>query len=273
MIKRILISLLRYVLHFRYIYNLVDFMGYQSRRAIKQYAEKKFIELLAPHGSAKVLHGPFKGMIYPQMHSVGSELTPKIIGSYESELHSVLESVCNKDYAQVVDIGAAEGYYAIGLALRIPGVKVNVFETNTRGIELCKHMAIANKVDDRIVFKGECDVNQLALLEFNQGHKGFVICDCEGCELEILDPKLIPQLAHCDLLVEVHDFTTTGLSSFEIINSRFLDTHKIRPINVKRRDPKYFIELEKFNELEISSVLSEQRVHSVGWMFIESISC
>ena len=32
-----------------------------------------------------VLHGPFRGMRYPEMRSVGSALFPKILGSYERE--------------------------------------------------------------------------------------------------------------------------------------------------------------------------------------------
>src|SRR6478672_6897407 len=65
-----------------------------------------------------VQHGPFKGMKYPGVNSVGSALIPKLLGSYERELHPLIDSICAGQYDQVVDIGCAEGYYAVGLAMR-----------------------------------------------------------------------------------------------------------------------------------------------------------
>jgi hypothetical protein len=123
------------------------------------------------------------------------------------------------------------------------------------------------------VFKGECNVTQLTLLEFNPNRKGLIICDCEGCELEVLNPTRIPQLTYCDLLVEIHDLSPSGPSSFEVMNSRFAETHTIAPINMKGRDPRHFPELETLNKLEVETVLSQRRLYSVGWMFLEARSC
>jgi len=180
---------------------------------------------------------------------------------------------CKQKYADVVNIGAGEGYYAVGLAMRMPGVRMYAFEMDQLAADSCKQMAAANHVDHQFVFKGECNVDQLVLLEFNPDRKGLIICDCEGCELEMLDPKRIPQLTYCDLLVEIHDLAPTGPSSFEIMNSRFAETHKIKPINMKSRDPKQFPELDKSNALEVETVLAQRRLFSVGWMFLESRSC
>src|SRR6516162_7464404 len=38
-----------------------------------------------------VRHGPFRGMKYTAEKSVGSVLVPKLLGSYERELHPLLE--------------------------------------------------------------------------------------------------------------------------------------------------------------------------------------
>jgi hypothetical protein len=271
--KKILIRFLRYLLHFSYIYKWVDSIAYQSHRAIKQYTEVKLQKLLAANGPAKILRGPFKDMMYPQSYTLQMEQAQKIIGSYESELHSVLDLACEQKYADVVNIGAGEGYYAVGLAMRMQDVTMYAFETDKQAAESCKQMAAANHVDHRFIFKGECNVDQLALLEFDSTHKGLIICDCEGCELEVLDPKRIPQLMYCDLLVEIHDLSPRGPSSFEVMNSRFVETHTITPINIKSRDPRHFPELEKLNELEVESVLSQRRLYSVGWIFLETRSC
>ena len=67
----------------------------------------KVIEDLFP--DLTVANGPFKGMRYAAAQSVGSALLPKLLGSYESELHGALEEMFVRKYTTVVDIGCAEG--------------------------------------------------------------------------------------------------------------------------------------------------------------------
>src|SRR5688500_985732 len=72
------------------------------------------------HGLS-VRRGPFHGMTYPESAvGLAEQLVPKLLGSYECELHGALEQVIQGDYEQVVDIGAADGYYAVGLARALP---------------------------------------------------------------------------------------------------------------------------------------------------------
>src|SRR4051812_14244715 len=65
-----------------------------------------------------VLSGPFAGMAYVRQ-AAGSCLAPKLIGCYEAELHGVVARILRTGYTQIVDIGCAEGYYAVGLARSI----------------------------------------------------------------------------------------------------------------------------------------------------------
>ena len=60
----------------------------------------------------KVIHGPFEGLQYPDARSSGSSLLPKLIGSYEHELHEIINDALGQSYTDLVDIGCAEGYYA-----------------------------------------------------------------------------------------------------------------------------------------------------------------
>jgi hypothetical protein len=52
--------------------------------------------------------------------AVGSALIPKLLGCYEAELHGVIACALNTTYDTIIDIGCAEGYYAVGLALHFP---------------------------------------------------------------------------------------------------------------------------------------------------------
>ncbi|MFZ5437970.1 MAG: hypothetical protein ACOZAK_02865 [Patescibacteria group bacterium] len=56
-----------------------------------------------------VKNGPFKGMQYTEPKSIGSEFFPKLLGSYEKELHSLIKKICSTKYEQIINIGSAEG--------------------------------------------------------------------------------------------------------------------------------------------------------------------
>ncbi|MBC8139123.1 MAG: hypothetical protein H8F28_24890, partial [Fibrella sp.] len=105
----------------------------------------------------KVLSGPFTGMNYIS-ESAGSSFLPKLIGSYESELHGVLKTVLAKKYETVVDVGSAEGYYAVGLAMRLGGSpQIYAFDINPEAQALCRKLIAANGMADKVVIESFCD--------------------------------------------------------------------------------------------------------------------
>ena len=64
-----------------------------------------------------VSDGPFKGLKYPEYISCGSAIYSKLLGTYEAELHDFIYSILRQDLEILVDIGCAEGYYAVGFAI------------------------------------------------------------------------------------------------------------------------------------------------------------
>ncbi len=93
-----------------------------------------------------VRHGPFKGMKYPQKVSIGSELYPKLLGSYESELTDTINFILKQDYSTILDIGCAEGYYAVGIGRIIQNARVIAYDTDEIALKLCNQMAQLNNV-------------------------------------------------------------------------------------------------------------------------------
>lgn len=70
--------------------------------------------------------------------SWGNHQVPYILGSYEEELHEVVEEIIARSPAVVVDIGAAEGYYAIGFARRLPKTTVFAIDLDSRARQVCE---------------------------------------------------------------------------------------------------------------------------------------
>ena len=180
-------------------------------------------EIIARHG-AIVLNGPFAGMRFRSEAAEGC-LAAKLLGCYEAQLQPFLGKVEGR-YDDVVDIGCAEGYYAVGLARNTTVAHVHAHDTNPVARAACRELAELNGVADRIsigsTFRGE-DFAGFA------DRRTLVIVDIEGAEDELLRPDLYPALAGMDLLVECHDVYRHGLC--ETVAARFRKTHEVDRID------------------------------------------
>jgi hypothetical protein len=174
----------------------------------------------------RVRSGPFVGMRYVDA-SVGSCFIPKLLGTYERELARKIGSICRRQPKLVIDIGAAEGYYAIGLALRIAQAQVVAFELDEAGQTALRAMAQLNGVADRLTVRGRCEPADLAASL--AGHSGaVVICDVEGYEEALLDPAEVAGLRDAIVLVETHEFVRRGITNE--LRRRFAASHRIELI-------------------------------------------
>ena len=218
-----------------------------------------------------VLHGPFQGMRYPKVQAIGSAIGPKLIGSYERELAPVIEAICARDYSEIVDIGCAEGYYAIGLALRLPGATVFAYDTDQRARALCREMALLNGVADRVSTGSLCDADTLRALPVRR--RALLLSDCEGYEKTLFSADLIPFLARHDLLIEVHDFIDIEISS--VLRERFAGTHEIEVIagvdDVRKAQTYDYPELSPYSLDERRLLLTEYRRHAMEWFYLTPI--
>jgi len=209
-----------------------------------------------------VRDGPFTGMVYVEQ-PVGSALWPKIVGSYEAELHTLIERIIAMRPSRIINIGSGEGYYAVGLARRIPEAHVFAFEMDPAGRALCEDMARVNGVASRVVVEGECTLDRLsALVETGS----VVICDCEGCEVDLLAPDLIPKLKSATLLVELHDFVYPHAA--RDVQARFAATHDLSLIDSVPRDPAHFRVPAGLSLNEQRMVVDERRPGIMQWAFM-----
>jgi SAM-dependent methyltransferase len=206
-----------------------------------------------------VQSGPFEGMQYlPELLTsrriMQYALLPKILGCYESQLHEVLKEVRGRNYTKVVNIGCAEGYYAVGLSLLLPAGRVFAFDIDPYARQLCRRMARLNAVDDRVVVAGECTKEDLQALG---GSRTLVVCDCEGCELGLLRPDLAPNLRSCDFIVELHNCVNPTIS--QVVASRFAQTHTQTLFVETERDPSSFPSLRGLSPYKQRLAVGEHR--------------
>ncbi len=215
-----------------------------------------------------VRHGVFAGMKYPEMKSVGSTLFPKLLGSYERELEPLLQRICNNHYTEIVNIGCAEGYYAVGLAMRIKNAKVFAFDIDDTAIRLCREMAELNGVSERLITGNFCDAEMLKNLPLTE--KALIISDCEGYEKELFTRDNVSALARHEFLVEVHDFMDIEISSY--LRELFEPTHNIEVYSsiddIKKAQQYSYEELEGLSLEARRIVLRECRPAIMDWFYM-----
>jgi len=214
---------------------------------------KDIISRISPNFT--ILQGPFAGIRYPNLDITEAAVVPKIVGFYESQLHPFIKKIIETGYSDIINIGSAEGYYAIGFAKRMPQATIHCFEINTKDIEFCKLMAKANHVSN-ITYNNFCSSN--TLLNFLPTGKMLVFCDCEGYELELFTPQVVGKLKNADFLIELHDISNSKIST--ILINRFRKTHYIEVVNNRNADlKKFFAMLNQLSKDEKSFALSEHR--------------
>src|SRR5229473_2239235 len=73
----------------------------------------------------KVLNGPFQGMMLASGSAEGCYV-PKLLGCYEAELHPYVAEAAQRGYEAIINVGTAEGYYAIGMARLLPSSNCSI---------------------------------------------------------------------------------------------------------------------------------------------------
>jgi hypothetical protein len=277
--KQILRKLFRNILQIEIVWKLFlpivkagNFLQYQKNYYHHQKEREPFERLKAYLQSPIVRNGPFKNLKYPDFVSYGSAIFPKIIGSYEAELHPVIEELCKKEYSQVINIGSGEGYYAVGLAKRIPNAIIYAYELLPEARKFIKQMAELNGMANRIVIQGKCTKEEL--IKFPFSNRALIICDCEGAEKEIFDEQVVKHILKCDLIIEVHDFVDITISDY--LTNLFQETHSIERIPsiddlIKARTYAY-PEIESLDLQTKHFVLSEKRPTRMEWFVLRAKS-
>ena len=176
--------------------------------------------LLQKQGTV-VMRGPLQGLDFLPQSAEGCHIA-KLLGCYEQPLQPHIETAIQANYPTLLNIGCAEGYYAVGMARRMPETKVMAFDLNPKAQEVCAALAQKNAVSDRICIGALFNPEDFAAYA---DQKVLVLCDIEGAEKDLLNPEHAPALRGMDLIVESHECLIPGITQQLI--KRFTTTHDI----------------------------------------------
>lgn len=170
------------------------------RSSVYSFVSNDFEEWIYERTGGIVQSGPFRGMTFKQGKCwADGSLGPMLLGCHEEELHVPLEAEIARLSAmpssKVVNVGCAEGYYAVGLARRLPKARVYAVDTEPKALAWTAEHAKENGA--ALLLSARVDQELLAGADL-------IVMDCEGEEVEYLDYEKFPSLLLSHIIVEIH---------------------------------------------------------------------
>jgi hypothetical protein len=172
-----------------------------------------------------VASGPFVGMRYPRdLRGVDHPLD-KLVGCYELEIQPAVERLLQQSV--FVDLGSADGYYAVGAALR--GCDVRAYELSRSARRLSRKIARMNGVEIQQHGRARAD------FPLDAG----VLCDIEGAEGDFFTPELCSRITG-PVVIETHEHYRPGVT--ELLAARFQRPHEVlRPAKPRAGDTRWLV--------------------------------
>jgi hypothetical protein len=219
-----------------------------SLRLLSKWRSLLIQNTFIQHHGTQIIQGPLVGMDFLRESAEGCHIA-KLLGTYEQPLQPYIEEAISKAYPTILNIGCAEGYYAVGMARRMPNTQFLAFDLNENAQEVCSALALKNNVSQRVTIGALFKPQDFATYE---NEKVLVLCDIEGAESDLLNPEIAPSLKSMDLIVESHECLIPGITD-DLIN-RFNKTHEILLIhdNGQRHlvnSPSWFNNLSHLDQL------------------------
>lgn len=235
----------------------------RALRLLAKWRAQLVANTIERRDGARVQHGPFAGMAYGVGSTEGARAA-RLLGAYEASLAPIIEEIVARAYPLVIDIGCAEGYYAVGLARRMPGTRVLARDASEVAQRACRALALENGVQDRVEIAGLIGADDLNALTGPR----LILCDIEGAEAQLLDPVAAPGLLGADILVECHDGMVPGIT--RALVARFAPSHQIRQLGRILAPETLPVWMEGLSDLDRLLALWEWRAGPTPWLWMRA---
>ena len=234
-----------------------------------QRAKIKILNALLHKYNYTVAYGTFKGMkLNPNPWWSKNDLVTQILNVYENH---VLEKLIHfsKKKLDFINIGAGDGYFAIGVAFAKMFEKVYAFESSEIAQDLLRQNIEINKCNDIIKIKSVANFESLKNIISN-GNSAVILIDIEGFEFELLNEELLKCLNNCYVICELHPtLVLNGYEKQHQLISRSKNIFNSSIIHRETYNPNQFIELDQFSDEERLIAFGEGRNNNMKWLVLE----
>lgn len=242
--------------------------GLGIKDEITKAKEKVLAHVLNVHNGV-VAYGPFKGMKLSRDVWWGRfDVISKTLGTYEQHVVEKLFQLRKSTRGPFVDIGAADGYFAIGAAISGLGDLVFAYESSADARGALKSNAQLNGCSETITIRTEATFESLLALMATY-KEALILIDIEGAEFELLREETLSLLSESHVVVELHPaFVENGHKKQESLLNEARRFFNIELIERQCYNPNEFDELRQFSDDERLLALSEGRSNNMQWLVL-----
>lgn len=241
---------------------------------LESYIYERRIELATiidkKHNST-IQYGPFQGMLLSQGDWWGKIDRPSMIyGFYEQEVLESLTSEKGK-YKTLIDVGAADGYYAIGGIISGTFEKAICYEIAKEGQEQIRKNANLNEVSKNIEIRGEAKQNFYNDFTQEELATSLILMDIEGVEFDILSKSEdFQKLKNSTLIIESHAlYFDNGKDKQQNLIKLAKEFFHVTELKMSSRDLSKIPDLQKFSDSDRWLMCSEGRGELMSWFRLD----
>jgi hypothetical protein len=241
------------------------------RKAVKRRRLQLSRELDARLAST-VAYGPFAGLRLSDDAWWGAaDRAAMLLGLYEQEILLELSGLPDR-YTTFVDIGAADGYYAVGVLVGGMFERVRCHEVSAAGRKTIHANAVRNGVADRVTIRGYAGSDFLDDFDEDDLAHSVFLFDIEGGEFDLLDADILEKLRHSIVFIELHPFhAEAGQEKVETLKSLARHYFQLSEFHTGGRDPSAFPELHGYNDSDRWLICSEGRECLMSWLRLDPL--
>ncbi len=229
------------------------------------HARRNISERIRLHYANTVAHGPFRGLkLVEDAHWGSADLGGMILGLYEQEILGQLAAAGRKRRT-FIDLGAADGYYGLGVLVGDLFEKSYCFEITEKGREVIARNAALNGLQNRVTILGEAKPDFHTQIEPGDLADALLLIDIEGAEFDIVSADTFAAFAKSTVIIEVHEWYPDIQQKIENLLQQASATHTAHRFSTGARDLSVFPELKIINDNERWLLCSEGRPYLMSW--------
>lgn len=207
-----------------------------------------------------IQYGAFQGMKLSKETWWGkSDLGSQCLGLYEKEILDFIKNLTTHQYENFIDIGAADGYYGIGMLLAKKCKKSICFEISKEGRKTIQKNSIANGVAENIYIQSEASTQSIATISDAVFKNSLIMIDIEGSEFDLLNEKIFEKFSNSTILIEIHNWVDNFEKKYTALLKNSFIHHIVEVIQRVERPILHLEELRDFTDDNRLLLISERR--------------
>jgi hypothetical protein len=234
-----------------------------------QRAKDKAWNILSEKYHLTVAYGPLKGMqLSDDTWWSSNDKITQLLGIYECHVMDQLINFSKDGSERFIDLGAADGYFAVGMAYGNFYDNIYAFEINKSGQDSIKSSADLNHCSEKICIRGKADATEISSI-LGDGIKTSILIDIEGFEYELLDDSLLNVLQNHFVICELHPWGAEG--GYTLEKSLIERASRIFNVKIIQRDcynPNCFDEFKNLTDEERLIAVGEGRGKNMNWLVL-----